>query len=293
MVVTQQQNRKRQHAGRNNWEFRKGRSRRPFRSEAKDPSPLIAPARPTCSVCNLVENPKYKCPKCRQTYCSVQCCRNHKEHGCKTQSETLKASSSSVVPVAGSKYLPKEELLLVAERSCAQNLASRREGSEICEDLEDGWKITNSMLLAMEKSKWLKTELEDAGLQQIIRKIDLSSAITRKFKSTTKKDETLDQAKIDYPRFKIFIDKLLVLVGVLERYGKDNDLDLDEWLEKEELDDSAQLILKPLDRPVRVRPPTEEIMDDESSSNSDSSSEEDDDTSSSTSSGSNSSGGST
>jgi hypothetical protein len=35
----------------------------------------------TCVVCQLT-NSKYKCPKCRQHYCSVKCCAEHKKVDC-------------------------------------------------------------------------------------------------------------------------------------------------------------------------------------------------------------------
>ena len=32
-----------------------------------------------CIICNS-ENSKYKCPKCKEFYCSIQCCKIHKEN---------------------------------------------------------------------------------------------------------------------------------------------------------------------------------------------------------------------
>jgi len=37
-------------------------------------------ASPTCCICSI-DNPPYKCPSCRIKYCSVKCCKAHKESG--------------------------------------------------------------------------------------------------------------------------------------------------------------------------------------------------------------------
>jgi hypothetical protein len=107
----------------------------------------------------------------------------------------------------------------------------------------------------MKRSTWLKNELKDAGLRQLVLKIMRASDLARRNQSRTKQEEELDQAKADFPRFKKFIDKLLVLTGILERHGDGAGIDLDEWLEKEQTVDGSssdtQLILKPISRPPR------------------------------------------
>jgi hypothetical protein len=271
-------NRKRPPQG-NNWEARRGKSRRRFANEGA----ASAPARPVpiCSVCSQVEKPKYKCPKCRDAYCSIQCCRDHKERGCSEKSNKI-ADGSTKPPQ--SKYLPQQELDNLTKRSEASECHPRQPSDDEDDDLEEGWKITDSMREAMERSTWLKNELKDLGLRQIIMNIDRASDLSRRNQSKTEKEEELEQAKLDYPRFKRFLDKLMVLTEVLERHGRDENTDLDQWLDKEGLDDEyTQLLLKPIDRPSRIAPQDEksddsgESEDDSSSSSSSDDSSSDDD----------------
>lgn len=49
---------------------------------------------PRCSVCQVAEHPNYKCPKCRLMYCSVACCRKHKEEMCGTATPTNTTTAS-------------------------------------------------------------------------------------------------------------------------------------------------------------------------------------------------------
>ncbi|KAJ8266337.1 hypothetical protein GJAV_G00129240 [Gymnothorax javanicus] len=46
-----------------------------------------------CSVCNE-QTPKYKCPRCKVRYCSVTCCKNHKDD-CQATKQTV---SPAMVP---------------------------------------------------------------------------------------------------------------------------------------------------------------------------------------------------
>ncbi|GFS01031.1 zinc finger HIT domain-containing protein 3 [Elysia marginata] len=48
-----------------------------------------------CVVCKIETN-KYRCPKCLQRYCSVTCCRVHKEL-CAEKSDVIKLASSTAV----------------------------------------------------------------------------------------------------------------------------------------------------------------------------------------------------
>lgn len=34
-----------------------------------------------CVVCGI-EDPKYRCPRCKERYCSVACCKEHKKSSC-------------------------------------------------------------------------------------------------------------------------------------------------------------------------------------------------------------------
>ena len=45
-----------------------------------------------CVVCGI-EDPKYRCPRCKGRYCSVACCKEHKKSSC---SDEKSAESSKV-----------------------------------------------------------------------------------------------------------------------------------------------------------------------------------------------------
>ncbi|XP_075707009.1 zinc finger HIT domain-containing protein 3 isoform X2 [Rhinoderma darwinii] len=66
----------------------------------------------SCCVCS-VETAKYRCPRCRLRYCSLECCTRHKE-GC-VPKEALRSSSmtglSDVLPARGKSEELKEVLL--------------------------------------------------------------------------------------------------------------------------------------------------------------------------------------
>ncbi|KAM4044117.1 zinc finger HIT domain-containing protein 3 [Anomaloglossus baeobatrachus] len=60
----------------------------------------------SCCVCSL-ETAKYRCPQCRLRYCSLDCCRRHKE-GCvpKDASRSIVANVPDTFPTRGN--LPDE-----------------------------------------------------------------------------------------------------------------------------------------------------------------------------------------
>ena len=176
------------------------------------------------------------------------------------ESKTTSTSSTE------SKYCPQQEIdKLTAESKASESQPENQSDHHEEDDLEEGWKMTNSMLEAMKRSTWLKNELKDAGLRQLVLKIMRASDLARRNKSRTKQEEELDQAKADFPRFKKFIDKLLVLTGILERHGDEASIDLDEWLEKEQavdgLSSDTQLILKPISWPTRNPTVAKEIAE--------------------------------
>ena len=330
------------HNGNNNWESRRGRPRRHFKNhhqrhhnnnhkrgappgaKKQDTSP------PSCSVCKLVSTDKvcankYKCPKCREPYCSVACYKRHKEV-CTAAAEAKQAteSSSTAASLADnsgpkSKYLlsrdgdntiVEDPLGLVAKHQKQHGNAggkgqARQQLEESDDDsLDEGWKITDSMKTTLDKSNWLHSELGDGGLRQIIHKI-VHSSNTIQENGRTRQEEELELAKASYPNFELFMDKLLVLSGVLERQrtmleggddgggtsgtgggrgviaggGNDtvdnaNEEELEEWLKQDHTYEELQqmLVLKPLER--KVRPKMTESIERSSSSGSASSSEE-------------------
>jgi hypothetical protein len=136
-----------------------------------------------------------------------------------------------------SKYLPSNLLV----RGVPQNATPRQEQHED-NNLEEGWKITDEIKTAMDGSDWLKKELQDGGLRQVIHEVS-SVWDTVAHGGITHQELALEEAKRKYPNFEKFINKLLVLTGILERQGMQDDVS--QWLEGDEL---GPLALVPIPR---------------------------------------------
>jgi hypothetical protein len=241
---------------RSTWQSR-GRSRRRVtggESESKN-AKKPPPPTPKCSVCTTGE-PNYKCPKCLKTYCSIACCRKHKEGLCsgKKQEEASTASGDAGVK---SKYDVKaiQPIGHPAKRDPSAH-----------EDLEEGWKMTPEMIETMHGSEWLHQELADQGLRTLIERIATASNVVQR-NHNTQQEDVIEELFKEHPMLKLFVDKLLVHTGVLvERQREDTSDDLHELLQDEGGNSRCDLELKPLVR--RTRAPLK--ADEESSSNSDS-----------------------
>jgi hypothetical protein len=133
--------------------------------------------------------------------------------------------------------------------------------------LEEGWIMTAEMKNLIGQSEWLRSELNDVGLQHLIARISGASNRTVKIPpvgrsthksnhnnhSTTEKEQLLEELKAQNPLFRQFLDKLLVVAGVLERNGDDATVPLQEWLLRNDIFHD-QLTLKPLaTRPCQNR----------------------------------------
>lgn len=197
------------------------------------------PAR-QCTVCGLVDG-KYKCPKCRESYCSVNCCKKHKE-SCSVVLESSVATSKEQTSKTHtsrpqeSKYLAADELT----RDPLENAIRRR---KICEenedDVDEGWCITTQMMDMIDNSEWLRKELEDGGLRQLIAEIDCADDVedqsrnnVRNYRKASKlgAEPELTQREIVFmrikqtnPKFSEFIDKLLLVAGVLQKEEDPNE----------------------------------------------------------------------
>lgn len=158
---------------------------------------------PCCIVCEIV-NPKYKCPKCRQPYCSVSCCKSHRD----SCSAPLSIDSGILHPSSASKYLPQESLEIDKEGYMKHPNAATATCKEEEEDFEK-WPITDEMKRRLCDASWLRKELVDGGLRHIITNIDCSSYERRK--------ELLHKAICDNTNFRHFIDQLLATAGVLKK----------------------------------------------------------------------------
>jgi HIT zinc finger. len=136
-----------------------------------------------CGVCGESNLAKYKCPKCRLPYCSVKCCKDHKVTcpAVQTNADTVNKTSvrinrnNSITDPnntrAVSKYLAADELTQDPLLNSAKRKQMLRENED--DDPEDeGWHITQEMMSNVDNSEWLRKELADGGLRQIIMQID-------------------------------------------------------------------------------------------------------------------------
>ena len=114
--------------------------------------------------------------------------------------------------------------------------------------------MSKEMMNEMDKSEWLHKELKDGGLRQILWEVcSASKTVTRSGTATTHQEELLQTMATTYPNVRVFLDKLKVLTGVLERQkgqdcgggGGEEEEDLKYWLEREG-DDLGPLALKPI-----------------------------------------------
>ena len=131
------------------------------------------------------------------------------------------------------------------------------------------------MKTAVERSEWLRRQLQDGGLRTLIRQVVDSGG----------NPDALRLVQERFSQFQAFIDKLLVVAGVLGREQdpkneEEEEEPLDEWLERDWSQDPAphQLSLKPWRRKMPVFQPVdassssseeeEDSADEDSSSNS-------------------------
>jgi hypothetical protein len=228
--------------------------RQPSRKRQRRPGPPPPPPKPVCSICSdAKKSPSYKCPNCLALYCSVPCCKQHKEvcPGKPPEAAQIKNKNPYALP---------PELLRAPPRVYGDD-------DDDDDSVDEGWKITDDMKSALQHSDWLRKQLQDGGLKQLIQQIVAS-----------KNTQALQEVPARYPHFGVFLDKLSVVAGVLERNnGDDHDeAPLDEWLQRDwsQEDAAPQLTLKPIfRRTMPVFEPVDASSSDEEK-NQDSSEEE-------------------
>lgn len=218
---------------------------------------------------------RYKCPKCRSPFCCVQCSKDHKANHCpatKSNNETgdddvskqqqsdntaaaatstavAKVGSSSAATEPQSKYLPAAAFAQAAS-SLPKKKRKRRPAhdDDDSDNDEPGWNITAEMKQLVQRSEWLRKELEDGGLRHLIEQIDAASDDDdddgeednnsnkrkknwgRNGQHNNKNGNTdisqrvlaLARTKHSHPKFASFIDRLLVTAGVLVDGGGGN-----------------------------------------------------------------------
>jgi hypothetical protein len=238
-----------------------------------------------CGVCGDGDG-KYKCPKCRFPYCSVKCCKEHKEKCPAVQNNTksnnadtvhisctgIKSNDSNVAqPDKISEYLSAEQLT----RDPLENALRRRNMLEEDEDDdEDEWRITREMMDRIDNSEWLRKELSDGGLRQIIAQIDMAddgkygsrSHQWRQSKrpklgavpDLTPREIAVMKAKHTNPKFSNFVDRLLVTAEVLVEGEKTTEQDLASFLLGDSGEQIGMLSLAPVEK-KRTRKSNEEM----------------------------------
>jgi len=92
---------------------------------------------------------------------------------------------------------------------------------------EEGFRISSDMMSRLDDSEWLKKELSDGGLRQMICEIDsaddkmASQSLSvghrnkRRNSSISPREIALEKSKILNPKFSKFVDKMLFTAGVL------------------------------------------------------------------------------
>ena len=237
---TQQQRTKK-----NTLESRDGQSRRRHqqnhnkRAKRSQEPPSPPKLEPLCSVCQKEPKPKYKCPKCRATYCSIACCRKHKEGPVCADMVAQQAALKEKSMGPSSKYLDLSQTVDTTRtaphahnRLDHQSFKSNHNNQNADEDEE--FQLTPDMIRAMRSSDWLRKEVQDPGLQQLIQQIVSAPAtVIRRGSNFTRQHDALQQLSRSNPVFGQFVDKLRVLTGILERNEELKKVPLEEWLTQE------------------------------------------------------------
>jgi len=294
-----------------------------------------------CGVCGA-EDGKYKCPKCRLPYCSVKCCKDHKKQ-CPALININQESTSSTTNTTEEKlsiekcsqdsttnmnmttkmntntnittnitkkseYLPSDALTA----DPFENAIRRRKMIDEDDDSDDdeidehGWRITKDMMDRIDNSSWLRKELADGGLRQIIATIDNAEELLngdgnglddcndkkkrgRKrqrlnaVQALSAREAGLERAKHTNPKFAQFLDKLMLTAGVLVQHdsssisgGADGDIEqsLKQLLQGE--NDLGNLSLPPLPSRRQLNLPVKDHENESSADENDSASDNDD-----------------
>jgi hypothetical protein len=189
------------------------------------------------------------------------CCKKHKE----TCSQEKKPQEGKVKNP--SKYANQLPFQLTSNQSFSRR--GDLEDDDDDDSMDEEWKINEEMKSTLPRSEWLRNELKDGGLKDLIAQI---------VSAGNGKHLVLQQVKERYPSFKTFLDKLLLVAGVLERQdsGDEEEEPFEELLERDWDEDRPTLALK--SKNIRVLPVFEPIQHSSSSSES---SEESDSSSSS------------
>ena len=241
--------------------------------------PRGASSGPCCCVCQAGK-PSYKCPKCRSPYCSVACCRKHKENDCTTAAASSANDNGDTdgpnKRLRASRYVPEGTFTESDIRALESGVRPAGRNEDAYEDMDEEWKVSPEMLDRINNCQWLREELDrDDGLRCLIHKIvSASPNVGRNRRGLTEQERLLEQLKSQYPRFERFINALLFSAGVLvpaqhldeeSGHGTSQSPDPKEILEE---DRDHELVLIPL-RDRRPLAATTNASDSDSDSSSD------------------------
>lgn len=176
----------------------------------------------------------------------MKCCKEHKEK-CPAliKNNNVKNSAESQsnndhddeIKSQPSKYLPSDELTADPIENAMRRRKMIDDGDSDDDSIEeDEWRISKEMMDRLDSSAWLRKELTDGGLRQVIAAIDNANWDDQKHEKKKRKHFSIDQtreltpreaalerAKHSNPKFAKFVDKLLLTVGVLVDNGKADD----------------------------------------------------------------------
>ncbi|EGZ13279.1 hypothetical protein PHYSODRAFT_354965 [Phytophthora sojae] len=128
-----------------------------------------------CAVCETAEA-KYKCPTCRAPYCSLVCCKKHKETPCEPAPAPEKPQEPpTATPATGSASAVEKQ--------------EEEDGTE---------KLTDEQMSVLKTSAGVKEMLANPAIMQALTQID----------STQDKMKTLEKALLD-PAFAKFMYQAL------------------------------------------------------------------------------------
>lgn len=127
-----------------------------------------------------------------------------------------------------SEYLPSDALNVDPIENALKRRQMLDESDTDDDSLDEhGWRITKEMMDRMDNSSWLRQELSDGGLRQMIAEIDNADWENKKEYSHKKRrrinqpeflsprETALERAKYTNEKFAKFLDKLMLTAGVL------------------------------------------------------------------------------
>lgn len=242
------------------------RSANPSARKRRAPSPSASI--PVCPVCQVNESPQYKCPKCLSPYCSVGCCRKHKED-CHGKKVPLSPGEQDASP-------SKRSTPIADKRSSVHQEGSAKDIAITPPDYSaygPEWVLSSNARDQLKvNARFLKERLQDKGLRQRIAGIlRCPDTPIRKYSTTTFREKALHQLDAR------LLDDLRVIGGILERH--EETLPLEEWLCQSDRSSSQLRLGGGSDTPpvtsFRSLPKTDSVEDTSNSDDDPPSSEED------------------